>query len=270
MEKDLLYKEDRLVEVEGIKTNTILDKFYFKTILQENRAVYQSLDGIPKQAILHLVGTNGTGKSLLAANIAANLIQNKKVLYINTEVIGDMIYSKIYERCKILGLEFKRDNLFIIDLVRNNEALYEPDKLLNYLKEKKIIHQIDFVIIDSITAFYEGLENVAKKIVRKIYNFFKVWRKTGIFISQKRSSHEENTSEAAGGYGVAHILDSTIVLVKKIINNKWEAEDYGVSRGKMIRLMRVDDCRICAHISKEILFEITIEGEFKIVKEKER
>ena len=261
----LLFDNKKEYKLSGIQTNTILDNFYYYYDTEDNKI--KPLNGIPKGGILHLVGTNGTGKSLLAANITANIIQKQKLLYISTEVIAPLVYSKIKERCKILGLEFKENNLFIFDLASNTEALYDIQILFNEIINLK--QRIEFVIIDSLTAFYENLENKARTIVRRIYNFFSKSGITGIFISQKRSSHEENTSEAAGGYAVAHILDSTIVLIKKVIQNKWEEQEYKAIRGKMVRLIRVDDCRLSIHSTQEYIIKINEKGIFEVIGKRE-
>ena len=240
-----------------IKTNTILDKFYLKYNYDEKKL--EPLGGIPRNAIIQFVGTNGTGKSLMAVNITKNLIQNQKVVYITTETPAEFIYYKIKEKTDNLK------NLFLIDLTRELDMnkLFEQVKQITEEKETRL------AILDSITGFYENLENKARIVVRSIYNFFKRFYYTAIFISQKRSSHDENNSEAAGGLAVAHIVDSTVVFMKKIIQNKWEEEDYKVKKGRMVRIIRVDDCRICPHITTEIIFKITEDGEFEIVREKE-
>ncbi len=256
--------EIKELKLTKITTNTILDKLYLKFNLESKRLEY--FNGIPSEMILQLVGTNGTGKSLLATNLTVNLLNNYPVLYITTETIGEFIYYKLQERAKTLGIELKKENLYLIDLTKENN--FDLGNLFNLVAKITKDNQLKLpriVIIDSLTAFYESLENKARSIVRGIYNFFKKWRYTGIFISQKRSSHEETTSEAAGGYAVAHIVDSTIVLTKKVIQTKWEAEDYKIPKGKVVRTIRVDDCRVLPHITEELIFKITNSGEIEVV-----
>ncbi|MGB9638276.1 MAG: KaiC domain-containing protein [bacterium] len=264
----MLFDKKVSYNLENFKTYTILDNLYYYYDTKEKKTKY--LNGIPKQGIIQIVGTNGTGKSLLVNNITSNVIQDKKVLYISTEILGEYVYYNIKQRCESLDLEFKEDNLLIVDLARNTDYIYDINKFFKEIVEVLKNNRIELVIIDSLTAFYENLENKARLVVRQIYNFFKKWRKTGIFISQKRSSHEENSSEAAGGYAVAHILDSTVVMIKKIIQTKWDSEDYGIEKGKMIRILRIDDCRLCLHSTKEHLFRINEKGIIEIIKEKER
>lgn len=252
-------------KISFIKTNTVLDKLYLRFNIEEKRLEYAN--GIPLNGIIQLVGTNGTGKSLLATDLAVNLQVKYPVIYITTETIGEFIYFKLKERAEILGIELDLNNLFIIDLTKEDSEniLEKLFKEVSELTKSKNFGWTRFVIIDSLTAFYESLENKARSVVRRIYNFFKRWRYTGIFISQKRSSHEETTSEAAGGYAVAHIVDSTIVLTKKVIQTKWEEEDYKTKKGKLIRTIRVDDCRITPHITEELIFKIKPEGTIEII-----
>lgn len=253
-----IYTEDKDIPITPVKTNTILDNMFYK---YENGQI-KTLGGIPKYNLLLLTGTNGTGKSLLSQQITNNISQKEKVIYLTTEVPASFVYSSL----KRLP-NFNRENIIIID---GQDSIYDIDKTLNELitiiKESKA----KFLIIDSITAYYEHLENKARIIVRKIYNILKKFYITGILINQKRSSHEENSSEGAGGYAVAHILDGTIVMMKKIIEKKWDEEFYGIEKGKMIRIIRIDDCRTTLHSTKEHLFKINPDGTIQIIKEKER
>lgn len=253
-----MYKEDQEIPIIPVKTGTILDNLFYK---YENGKI-KTLGGIPKYNLLLLTGTNGTGKSLLSQQITNNISQKEKVIYITSEVPASFIFSSL----KRLP-NFNRENIIILDA---QDTIYDIDKTLNELisiiKETKA----KFLVIDSITAFYEHLENKARIIVRKMYNTLKKFYITGIFINQKRSSHEENSSEGAGGYAVAHILDGTIVMIKKIIEKKWDEEFYSTEKGKMIRIIRIDDCRTTLHSTKEHIFKINPDGSFEIIKEKER
>ncbi len=98
--------EIKELKLTKITTNTILDKLYLKFNLESKRLEY--FNGIPSEMILQLVGTNGTGKSLLATNLTVNLLNNYPVLYITTETIGEFIYYKLQERAKTLGIELKK------------------------------------------------------------------------------------------------------------------------------------------------------------------
>ena len=88
----------------------------------------------------------------------------------------------------------------------------------------------------------------------------KKWYQTALFISQKRSGHEELTAEAAGGYAVGHIVDGTIVLAKELIDSSFKAKLYKKEIGEIVRLFRIDGCRMCGHDTKTRFLEITEEG----------
>jgi len=107
---------------------------------------------------------------------------------------------------------------------------------------------------------------MARTIVRRIYNFLKKWYQTTILISQKRSGHDLLSSEAAGGYAVGHIVDGTIVLSKELIDSTYKAKIYKKPVGEIIRLFRIDGCRMCGHDTKVRFLEITETGLVKIGK----
>ena len=105
---------------------------------------------------------------------------------------------------------------------------------------------------------------MARSIVRQLYNFMKRWYQTALFVSQKRSGHEELSAEAAGGYAVAHILDGTMVLTKKMISSTYDERLYKRPIGELIRLFRIDGCRLCGHDTDTHVMEITKTGLVRI------
>jgi KaiC/GvpD/RAD55 family RecA-like ATPase len=105
---------------------------------------------------------------------------------------------------------------------------------------------------------------LARSIVRGIFNFLKKWYQTGLLISQKRSGHEELSAEAAGGYAVAHIVDGTIVLSKELVTTQRQESLYGKPIGDVVRLFRIDGCRLCGHDTRMFFLHITDTGLVKI------
>ena len=65
------------------------------------------------------------------------------------------------------------------------------------------------------------------------------------------------TSEATGGYVVGHIVDGTIALAKELIMSQYAAKIYEKPIGEVIRLFRIDGCRLWAHVTKTHFLEIT-------------
>ena len=118
-------------------------------------------------------------------------------------------------------------------------------------------HPAKSVVIDSITGLFEHMEVMARKIVRILFNTMKELRVTALFVSQKRSSHEEESAEAAGGLAIAHIVDGTIVLSKRLINQKWESQTFRLPLGSVFRTIRIDGCRLSGHDTDTHALRIT-------------
>ena len=127
-------------------------------------------------------------------------------------------------------------------------------------------YKVKYTVIDSITGLFEQKEMMARTVVRQIYNFLKKWYQTALLISQKRSGHEELTAEAAGGYAVGHIVDGTMVLAKQIITTTFQSKLYKKPIGELVRLFRIDGCRVSGHDTRTYLMEITDTGLVKITK----
>ena len=68
----------------------------------------------------------------------------------------------------------------------------------------------------------------------------KKWYQTSLFVSQKRSGHEELTAEAAGGYAISHIVDCSMVLFQDLILTPSQAKHYKKPIGEIDRLFRID------------------------------
>jgi KaiC domain protein len=126
-------------------------------------------------------------------------------------------------------------------------------------------YKVKFTVIDSVTGLFENKEMLARGVVRRVYNFLKKFYQTALLISQKRSGHEDLTAEAAGGYAVGHIVDGTIVLAKDIIDSSYKAKLYKKEIGEIVRLFRIDGCRICGHDTKTHFMEITDTGLVKVL-----
>jgi KaiC/GvpD/RAD55 family RecA-like ATPase len=64
---------------------------------------------------------------------------------------------------------------------------------------------------------------------------------------------------------VAHIVDGTIVLDKKVLMTAREASFYKKEIGDVVRFIRIDGCRLTGHDSRIWVFEITPEGTINII-----
>jgi len=130
------------------------------------------------------------------------------------------------------------DNVILIDAA-SHSTLREnlPDLLATLAYAIKTYH-IKFTVIDSVTGLFENREMMARGVVRRLFNFMKKWYQTALFVSQKRSGHEELTAEAAGGYAVGHIVDGTMVLAKELIDSSFKAKLYKKEIGEIV-LVRI-------------------------------
>ena len=226
------------------------------------------LGGIPQYSVFNITGINDTGKSLFVEQFAIfQAKRGEKVAFITVETPANFLVSSLEYRAKAMGYEFKNfeDNIIFIDAASYSSLRDNIPNLLNTLAYAIKEYKIKFTVIDSVTGLYENKEMTARVTVRKLYNFMKKWYQTALFVSQKRSSHEELSAEAAGGFAVGHIVDGTIVLAKEVISTQYLAKQHNINIGEIIRLFRIDGCRMCGHDTKTHLMEITDSGLIKIL-----
>ncbi len=256
-------------EIFGIPTGTFLDKMFYKIVYNQEKDefVKKELGGVPYLGVINVTGIPDTGKSILAEQFALTQANNNyKVLFLTVETPAYLLYSTFKNRANTLGFDFEKlqDNIIIVDASSSAQLREDIPSLLDTLKyaiEKK---NTTITIIDSVTSLYEHKEVVARQIVRTIYNFLKKTKQTAMFVSQKRTSQGPDTAEAAGGLAVAHIVDGTIVMNKKIIETKTESSNYNLPIGSVLRTIRIDGCRITPHDDKTYVFQITDKGTIDI------
>lgn len=153
-----------------------------------------------------------------------------------------------------------QDKIVLVDAASYAVLRHSLPTLLNTLARAIKTYETKSLIVDSITGLYEAREMMARDIVCTLFNFAKRWHQTALFVSQKRSSREQLSPEAAGGYAVSHIVDCSIVLSKVLVTNRFETKLYKAPIGKVVRLFRIDGCRLCGHDTKTHLMEITETG----------
>lgn len=237
-----LFKATEIEEakVEGVRTYTILDELF--------------PSGVPKPAFVNITGAPDTGKSLLVKHITLSAISRKqKVLYITTEVSPSILISTFVPLVENFYPSADPDLLYIY-----NATWPDIDKLLEDIKNERVFAPI--VVIDSLTGFYEAKEVQARTIVRRIYQFFHASKSLLFAISQKRSTHDIETEEAAGGLAVAHIADVNIIMLKMLADREWIVKKFEVNEGDYVRLIRVAGNRFGKHRSGWLKFKITEEG----------
>lgn len=252
----------------GIPTGTKLDEMFYRVDREGDRYVKKPLGGIPHLAVMNITGVPDTGKSVFAEQFAVTQASHGyKVLFVTVESPAHFLYTALKQKADAMGVDFSKveENTVVIDAAESDELRENVRALLDTMayaiREKKCTN----VIIDSITGLYEHKEVMARQIVRQVFNFLKKFRQTGILISQKRSAQASESAEAAGGLAVAHIVDGTIVLDKKLIESRWDVNLYGLPLGEVLRTVRIDGCRMTAHDSRTWVFEITEAGLIEII-----
>lgn len=261
--------KDRAPELFGIPTGTGLDNMFYKIGMDKGKPKKVPLGGIPAKAVLNLTGVPDTGKSVLVEQFALTQAgSGYRVLYVTTESPAPFLYASLKAKSEAMKIDFKQaeKNIFVIDASQDPELRENLRTLMDTMEYAITKKEIPNTVMDSITALYEHKEMIARSIVRIIFSFLKSHGQTAIVVSQKRSSQATDSAEAAGGLAVAHIVDGTIVLDKKLIETKWDATSYGLPPGSVLRTIRIDGCRLTAHDTRTWVFEITEHGLIEIIK----
>ena len=261
----------RAPKIFGIPTGTKLDEMFYTVVYDEREGKYvkKPLGGIPHLAVINITGIPDTGKSMLAEQFAVyQAARNYPVLFITVESPAHFLYTALKQKAQALGLDFDavERNIIVIDASQDADLRENMGALLDTIAYAIKRKNTKNVVIDSVTGLYEHREVLARQIVRQIFNFLKKWSQTALLVSQKRSSQSGETAEAAGGLAVAHIVDGTIVMDKRVITSRWEERLYGRKMGEVIRTIRIDGCRLVPHVSETYVFEITETGLIDIIK----
>ncbi|QER42080.1 KaiC domain-containing protein [Thermodesulfobacterium sp. TA1] len=240
-----------------------LDPLFYIVVSENGKLVKKHLGGIPAYSVFNITGVSDTGKSLMVEQFAVKQAsKGEKVAFITVETPANFLAASLELRANAMGLNFKdfEDNLILIDAASSTKLRESLPDLLATLAYAIQTYKANFTIIDSVTGLFETKEMLARNVVRRLYNFMKKWYQTALFVSQKRSGHEELTAEAAGGYAVGHIVDGTMVLAKELIDSGFKAKMYKKEIGEIVRLFRIDGCRMCGHDTKTRFLEITETG----------
>ena len=261
--KAFVLKPDEAVEAKkpllGFKTGTFLDQLF---ITPEGKP----LNGIPICGQFAITGLPGAGKSILVEEIAVRVAASgKKVLYATAEDVWKSptprfdLQSRMKQKADILGLDWEkiRENLFILDTVAYPE-LREWNtfaETYRYVVEKE---KIELAIIDSVTVL-EAYRGALKYRVMELARYNQLHGVTGLFVNQ-RSAETWDSYDMAGGIGLAHNLDGTIIVDYGRVYWQDQQMDLQASRGEFVRIVRVLDCRMCNFIRKRIRVDITPDG----------
>ncbi len=252
----------------GIPTGIAgLDEMFFTTKIEGDKVKKVPLGGLPSLAVVNLTGVSDTGKSLMAEQFAITQASlGYAVCFVTVEAPSAFVAMGLKERARAMGIKWEEieNRIVLIDAATHSSLRDDVQTLMNTIEYAIQNYDTKSVVIDSVTGLYEAREMMARTIVRKLFNFMKRHYQTAIFVSQKRSGHEELTAEAAGGYAVSHIVDCSIVVSKELIMSRYAANLYKRPLGSIIRLIRIDGCRMCGHDTRTHVFEITETGLVKV------
>ncbi|MFQ6085155.1 MAG: ATPase domain-containing protein [Candidatus Bathyarchaeia archaeon] len=245
--------------LKGFPTGTFLDKLF----LSEKG---DPIGGVPSVGQIAITGLPGGGKSILVIEIALNAAhQGKKVLFVTSEDTWASeterydLQSRFMDKARIMGLNWKRisENMFIMDTITSPE-LREWEKFVEtyrYITEKE---KIDLVIIDSVTIL-EAYRGALKYRTMELARYNQIHGITGLFVNQ-RSSDRWDVHDMAGGIGLAHALDGTVIVDYGHVYFMDQQQDLEAGRGEFVRIARVIDCRLCNYVRKRIRITITDDG----------
>jgi KaiC domain protein len=259
---------EKAPEIKGIPMGVEgLDELFFTTKITAKGPKKVPLGGFPQYAVMNLTGISDTGKSLIVEQFALTQANNNlPVAFITVETPAAFLAIALKNRAQAMGINYEEveEKIVIIDAASYHVLREEIPTLLDTLAYAIKKYHIKVTVIDSVTGLFEAKEMFARTVVRQLFNFMKKWYQTALFVSQKRSGHEELSAEAAGGYAVSHIVDGAMVLSKKVISSSYDERLYKRPIGELIHLFRIDGCRLCGHDTDTHLMEITETGLVKI------
>ncbi len=246
----------------GFPTGAFIDHFF---ITPEG----ESLEGVPICGQFAITGLPGAGKSILVEEIAARVADSgRRVLYVTAEDTWKSstprfdLQSRLKQKADILGLKWKeiRENLFVLDTVAYPELRDWSTfaETYRYVAEN---HVVELALIDSVTVL-ESYRGALKYRVMELARYNQVHGITALYVNQ-RSSESWDSYDMAGGIGLAHNLDGTIIVDYGRVYWQDQQIDLAVNRGEFVRIVRVLDCRMCNFERRRIKVNITSDGFLK-------
>ena len=243
----------------GLPTGTFIDQLF---LTPEG----ETLNGVPICGQFAITGLPGAGKSILVEEIAVRVAAaGKKTLYATAEDTWKGatprfdLQSRLKQKADLLGLDWGkiRKNLYVLDTVvypdlRDWSTFAETYR---YVVEKE---KIELVIIDSVTVL-EAYRGALKYRVMELARYNQLHGVTGLYVNQ-RSAERWDSYDMAGGIGLAHNLDGTIIVDYGRIYWEDQKVDLEANRGEFVRIARVLDCRMCNFERRRIRIDITPEG----------
>ncbi|MGQ9552062.1 MAG: ATPase domain-containing protein, partial [Candidatus Bathycorpusculaceae bacterium] len=259
----LVLKPDEAPEAKkplvGFQTGTFIDYFF---LTPEGKP----LDGIPICGQFAITGLPGAGKSILIEEIAVRVgASGRKVLLATAEDTWRSatprfdLQSRLKQKADILGLDWSkiRDDLFVLDTVAYPELRDWNTfaETYRYVAEKE---KIELALIDSVTVL-EAYRGALKYRVMELARYNQIHGITALYVNQ-RSAEVWDSYDMAGGIGLAHNLDGTIIVDYGRVYWYDQQVDLALNRGEFTRIARVLDCRMSNFERRRIKIDITHDG----------
>ncbi|MEM3608820.1 MAG: ATPase domain-containing protein [Candidatus Bathyarchaeia archaeon] len=246
----------------GFPTGTFIDNFF---LTPEGKP----LGGIPICGQFAITGLPGAGKSILVEEIAVRVASSgRKVLFATAEDTWKSatprfdLQSRLKQKADIIGLDWEkiRQNLFVLDTVAYPELRDWNTfaETYRFVAEKE---KIELALIDSVTVL-EAYRGALKYRVMELARYNQINGITALYVNQ-RSSEVWDSYDMAGGIGLAHNLDGTIIVDYGRVYWQDQQVDLALNRGEFVRIARVLDCRMCNFERRRIRVDITSDGFLK-------
>jgi len=248
----------------GLETGTFLDNLF---LTPEGKP----LEGVPICGQFAITGLPGAGKSILVEEIAVRVAAaGRKVLYATAEDTWKSatprfdLQSRMKQKADILGLDWKkvRENLYVLDTVLYPELRDWTTfaETYRYIAERE---GIELAIVDSVTVL-EAYRGALKYRVMELARYNQLHGITGLYVNQ-RSAETWDSYDMAGGIGLAHNLDGTIIVDYGRVYWQDQKVDLEADRGEFVRIARVLDCRMCNFERRRIRIDINKDGFIQVL-----
>ncbi|HDN02169.1 MAG TPA: hypothetical protein ENF42_04250, partial [Candidatus Bathyarchaeota archaeon] len=169
------------------------------------------------------------------------------------------LQSRMAKKAEILGLDWGRvaENLYVLDAATYPE-LREWERFVEAYRYAIEQYKIDLVIVDSLTLL-EAYRGALKYRLAELMRYNQNAGVTAIFINQ-RSAEKWDTYDIAGGIGLAHLADGTIIVDYGRVYYEDQMRELNAKRGEFVRIVRVLDCRLTGFRRERIRVKITDDG----------
>lgn len=260
---DLILRPDEAPEAKkpliGFPTGTFIDQLFLKP-------EGETLNGLPICGQFAITGLPGAGKSILVEEIGVRVTADgRRTLYATAEDTWKSatprfdLQSRMKQKADILGLDWSKikENLYVLDTVLYPELRDWSTfaETYRYVVERE---KIELAIVDSVTVL-EAYRGALKYRVMELARYNQTLGVTGLYVNQ-RSVERWDSYDMAGGIGLAHNLDGTIIVDYGRVYWQDQQVDLDANRGQFVRITRVLDCRMCNFERRRIQVDITPEG----------